>query len=72
MNRGRIGVVASHLIPRHIGSDGTKSTVEQFVGVTEASGIYRSNLRIGIILVGSLDSFVDLYQASFYHITTSH
>jgi hypothetical protein len=65
-------LVASHLIPRRIGSDGVKAIVERFVGVTEATGIHEYDPRIGIMLFSSLNYTVDHYQVGLYHITVSY
>lgn len=65
-------VVASHLIPRCIGSAGAKGVVEWFAGVTEAQGIEAYDPRIGVTLSSGLDHWVDLFEAGFYHITVSY
>ncbi len=65
-------VIASHLIPRCIGSDSAKAIVEQFVGVTEAADIHQYHPKIGILLFSGLSYSVDIFQAGFYHIAVSH
>jgi len=65
-------LVASHLIPRRIGTDGAKAVVERFVSVAEATDIHHYHPKIGILLLTSLDYWVDRYEAGFYHITVSH
>jgi len=70
--RYRAPLVASHLIPRRIGTDGAKTIVERFVGVFEATDIHDFHPKIGILLFIALDTWVGRYQAGFYHITVSH
>jgi len=65
-------LVASHLIPRHIGTDGAKAIVKRFASVSEATDIHDFHLKIGILLVTGLDNWVDHYHAGFYHVTVSH
>ena len=65
-------VRVSHLIPRCIGSEGARAIVEQFFGETEATSIHQYNSRIGMALVLSLDIWVVLYEAGFYHISVSN
>jgi hypothetical protein len=67
-----VALVASHLIPRCIGSDGVKAIVERFVSVTEATGTHEYDPRIGIMLLSGLNCSVDVYEVGFYHITVSY
>jgi len=64
-------LVASHLIPRRIGTDGAKAIVERFASVSEATDIHDFHPKIGILLVTGLDNWVDRYEAGFYHVTVS-
>ena len=61
--------IASHLIPRRVGSDGATEIMERFVGGTEEIDPY--DPRIGVMLVITVDHWVDLYQLGFYHTTVS-
>lgn len=40
-------LVATHLIPKRMGSDGAKAVVERFSGLQSAGGIHRYDARIG-------------------------
>jgi len=57
--------IASHLVPRRVGSDGVTEIMEHFVGATETSGVY--DPQLGINLSMALDYWVDLYRVGFYH-----
>lgn len=72
ITRYQNSLIASHLILKHMGSDGVKDTVTRFCGVHAAPGIHRFNPQIGILLISLLDKLVDLYQLSFYHVTVSY
>lgn len=62
--------IASHLIPRRVGSDGATEIMGRFVGGNET--IDRYDPRIGIMLVSTVDHWVDLYQLGFYYVTVSY
>jgi hypothetical protein len=64
-------IVASHLIPKHMGSDGALDVVTRFAGVHDVIGVHRYDPRIGILLLRSLSTLVDFYQLGFYHVTVS-
>lgn len=61
-------LVATHLIPKRMGSDGAKAVVERFSGLQSAGGIHRYDARIGILLSYALDLRADNYELGFYHI----
>jgi hypothetical protein len=65
-------IKTSHLIPRRLGPDGVTDVVERFTGVTGVTDVDIFDPRIGIILLESVDHWVDHFQAGFYHITVSH
>ncbi|KAF9458040.1 hypothetical protein BDZ94DRAFT_1313639 [Collybia nuda] len=62
-------LVVSHLIPKRMGSEGTKAVVTRFSGAQEAIDIHRFDPRIGILLFTSLYSLVDCYKLGFYNVT---
>jgi hypothetical protein len=68
----RNSLIASHLIPKRMGSDGAKDTVTRFSGAQAALDIHRFDTRMGILLFSSLDTLVDHYQLGFYHVTVSY
>ncbi|CAA7268420.1 unnamed protein product [Cyclocybe aegerita] len=61
--------VASHLIPKRMGTDGAKTVVTEFVGAQAALGVHRFHPMIGILLLKTLDDRVDQYTLGFYHNT---
>jgi hypothetical protein len=63
--------VASHLIPRRLGSDGVRDVMERFVGPAEADRVHLYDTQIGVSLCSNLDRWVDTFQAGFYHVTVS-
>jgi hypothetical protein len=64
--------IASHLIPRCLGSDGVRGVMEHFVGPAGANGIGVYDAQIGVALCSNLDHWVDTFQAGFYHVTVSY
>lgn len=66
------GLIASHLIPKRIGTDGTYNIVTRFSGGQAAIGIHRYDPRVGILLSSPLDGHLDNYKLGFWHITVSH
>jgi hypothetical protein len=64
-------LVASHLIPKRMGTEGAKDVVTRFVGAQASIGIHRFSPDIGVLLVSTLDSLVDSYKLGFYHVTVS-
>lgn len=71
VTRSPDSLVASHLVPKRMGSEGAREVVTRFVGTEEAIGIHRYNARIGILLMSTLDGLVDHYQLGFYRATVS-
>jgi len=65
-------LIASHLIPKRMGSDGARDAIERFSGPQTALDIHSFDPRIGILLNGNLDSLVDSYKLGFYHITVGY
>lgn len=65
-------VIASHLIPRRLGTDGAKAAVERFCGTRDAVGVHRFDPRIGILLFVGLAKYVECYQVGFYHAMVSY
>ena len=65
-------VIASHLIPRRIGSDSAKDIVERFAGAIEAADIHQYHPKIGLLLFSGIDHLVDIFQAGFYQNAVSH
>ncbi|KAJ3502954.1 hypothetical protein NLJ89_g8654 [Agrocybe chaxingu] len=62
-------LIASHLIPKRIGTDGAKAIVTDFVGAQATLGVHRFHPMIGIFLLKTLDDRVDRYTLGFYHVT---
>ncbi len=60
-------LIASHLIPKRMGTEGAKAVVMEFVGAQTAIDVHRFHPMIGIFLLSSLDKRVDLYKLGFYH-----
>jgi hypothetical protein len=60
-------VIASHLIPKRLGSDGVQAIVTRFSGTQAAVGIHRFDPQIGILLCSTLDNLVDSFRLGFYH-----
>ena len=65
-------LVASHLLPKRMGTEGAKRVVEEFVGAQAARQVHRFHAMIGILLIGSLDDLVDKYMLGFYHNAVSN
>jgi len=64
-------LVASHLIPKRMGTDGAKAVVAQFVGEQAAIHVHKFHPMIGVLLFCSLSERVDQYILGFYHNTVS-
>lgn len=62
-------LIASHLIPKRMGTDGVKEVVERFVRVLAAVGYHIFHPGIGVLLFSGLDALVDQYKLGFYHVT---
>ena len=62
-----VSLVASHLVPKRVGDEGAETIMERFVGEGEGRGIHRFHPSLGILLVSTLDSMVDLNKLGFYH-----
>jgi hypothetical protein len=60
-------LIASHLIPKRMGTGGAKEVVTRFVGAQEAQDIHRFHPSIGVLLFSALDTLVDHYTLGFYH-----
>ncbi|KAF9510047.1 hypothetical protein BS47DRAFT_1348462 [Hydnum rufescens UP504] len=60
-------LIASHLIPKRLGSDGARDVVTRFSGAQAALGIYSFAPKIGILLWSPLDTLVDHFHLGFYH-----
>ncbi|KAF5367357.1 hypothetical protein D9615_010277 [Tricholomella constricta] len=65
----RNSLIASHLIPKRMGSDGAKAAVTRFSGAQAALDIHTFDPRIGILLFSPLDLLVDCYKLGFYNVT---
>ena len=63
-------LVASHLIPKRMGTEGVKNVFRDFVGAHVAQ-VHRFHPMIGILLNANADKLVDLYHLGFYHNTVS-
>lgn len=63
-----LSLVASHLIPKCLGTDGAKGIVTRFSGEQAAQDINKFDPRIMILLSDTLDTLVDLYDLGFYHV----
>lgn len=48
-------VVASHLIPKRLGTDGAQAVAERFCGMQDAANIHKFDPRIGVLLTTNLD-----------------
>jgi hypothetical protein len=60
-------LIASHLIPKRMGTGGAKEVVTRFVGAQKAQDIHRFHPSIGVLLASTLDTWVDHYTLGFYH-----
>ena len=60
-------LIASHLIPKRVGTEGAKEIVSRFVGAEAARGIHKFHPSLGILLTSTLDSPVDRFKLGFYH-----
>lgn len=52
-------LVASHLIPKRIGTEGAQDIAKRFSGEQTVIGIHRYDPRIGILLSTPLNSLVE-------------
>jgi hypothetical protein len=68
ITRQPISLVASHLIPKRMVAAGATAVVSRFAGAHAAAGIHEFDATIGIMLVQTLDTLVDVYQVGFYHV----
>ena len=57
-------LVASHLIPRRLGNAGVQSAMECFTGAF--TPVDRYNSAIGVLLLATLHTFVDVYEVGFW------
>jgi hypothetical protein len=64
-------LIASHLIPKRMGTDGAKEVVTRFVGAQHANNIHRFHPSIGVLLLNTLGAQVDCYKLGFYYVTVS-
>lgn len=62
-------LIASHLVPKRIGTEGAKDVVTRFVGAEAARDIHRFHPYLGILLTSTLDYLVNRYKLGFYHDT---
>jgi hypothetical protein len=62
-------LIASHLVPKRVGDDGAKEIITRFVGAGMACHIHKFHPRLGILLLSTLDNFVDRFKLGFYHDT---
>jgi len=65
-------LIASHLIPKRMGTVGATDVITRFSGPQIALGIDAFDPRIGILLFSALDVLVDHYKLGFYHVTVSY
>jgi len=72
VTRLRQQLVASHLIPKRMGTEGVKSVVADFVGEQETHYAHKFHEMIGILLIGTLDVEVDRYMLDFFHVAVSN
>jgi len=61
-------LIASHLIPRRLGDHVAQSVVDQFVasGTIPLPDCY--NPQLGLLLLSTLDTWVDIFRIGFWHI----
>lgn len=65
----QVSLIASHLIPKRMGTNGAEEVVRRFVGEQAAREVHRFHPAIGVLLVSTLDTLVDDHQLGFYHFT---
>ena len=65
-------LIATHLIPKRIGTEGVRSVVADFVGTLEAQHAHNFHAMIGILLTYALEKEVTQYMLGFYHIAVSN
>lgn len=58
--------IASHLIPKRMGTEGVKAVMTRFVGAGEEVGLHKFHPKIGILLMTNLDKLVESYKLGFY------
>lgn len=61
-------LIASHLIPKRLGTDGAREVVTRFVGAQALPDIHRFHPSIGVLLIATLDTLVNCYKLGFYHV----
>ena len=71
VTRSAASLIASHLIPKRMDTDGAKEVVTRFEGAEAAHDIHRFHPSIGILLFSALDILVDHYNLGFYHVSVS-
>jgi hypothetical protein len=72
VTRAATSLIASHLIPKRLGTDGAKEVVTRFVAANAALDVHRFHPDIGVLLFSALDSLVDQYKLGFYHVGVSN
>jgi hypothetical protein len=72
VTRSSNNIIASHLIPKRMGTLGAKNVVREFVGEEAALQVHSFHPMIGILLLSALDDLVDQYMLGFYHNTVSN
>jgi len=72
VTRAATSLIASHLIPKRMGTDGAKDVVTRFEGVIAALNVHRFHPETGVLLFSALDSLVHHYKLGFYHVVVSN
>jgi hypothetical protein len=72
VTRATTSLIASHLIPKRMGTDGAKDVFTRFVGAIAALNVHRFHPEIGVFLFSALDGLVDRYHLGFYHVAVSN
>ena len=62
-------LIASHLVPKRLGTNGAKEVVTRFMGAEAARDIHRFHPCFGILLTSTLNNLVDRYKLGFYDAT---
>ncbi|PPQ98318.1 hypothetical protein CVT26_013637 [Gymnopilus dilepis] len=62
-------LVAAHLVPKRLHTDGVKSVAKAFIGDEVASVIHRFHPMAGLHLFSPLAHFFELYEFGFYHVS---
>ncbi len=65
-------LVASHLIPKRMGTEGAKAVVTEFVGAQAAIHVHKFHPMTGVLLLSPLSDRVDQYILGFYHNTVGN